>query len=188
MDFYQEFENKARIKKYEKIISVINDYYDEYAQICNAKYSTSKIANRCIEEGTDVLRYYLTDFYDTKMNEEDERFLSVIDDINNIDKNTKFLKSVNTVFDYILSKLGNDTTFISKCGLEDKANYLLTNIDEIIDDFGVKTDYNTGDIVYVMEDYILTESYNNNKPLEWLDESIKDIEKVIENISDNYLA
>lgn len=54
-------------------------------------------------------------------------------------------------------------------------------IDEIIDDFGVKTDYNTGDIVYVMEDYILTESYNNNKPLEWLDESMKDMEKVIEN-------
>lgn len=61
-------------------------------------------------------------------------------------------------------------------------------IDEIIDDFGVKTDYNTGDIVYVMEDYILTESYNNNKPLEWLDKSMKDMEKVIENNSDNYLA
>ena len=138
MDFYQEFENKARIKKYEKIISIINDYYDEYAQICNAKYSTSKIANRCIEEGTDVLRYYLTDFYDTKMNEEDERFLGVIEDINNIDKNTKFLKSVNTVFDYVLSKLGKDTTFISKSGLEDKANYLLTNIDEIKDDKDIK--------------------------------------------------
>ena len=66
--------------------------------------------------------------------------------------------------------------------------YTPVMIDEIIDDFGVKTDYNTGDIVYVMEDYILTESYNNNKPLEWLDESIKDIEKVIENNSDNYLA
>ena len=61
-------------------------------------------------------------------------------------------------------------------------------IDEIIDDFGVTTDYNAGDIVYVMEDYILTESYNNNKPLEWLDKSMKDMEKVIENNSDNYLA
>ena len=33
-------------------------------------------------------------------------------------------------------------------------------IDEIIDDFGVATDYNTGDIVYVMEDYCIYESYN----------------------------
>ncbi|MGN0698702.1 MAG: hypothetical protein ACI4JV_08150 [Ruminiclostridium sp.] len=61
-------------------------------------------------------------------------------------------------------------------------------IDEIIDDFGIETDYKTGDIAYVMEDYMLTESYNGNNPLEWLDKNIKSTERIIEINSDNNLA
>ena len=59
-------------------------------------------------------------------------------------------------------------------------------IDEIIDDFGVKTDYNTGDIVYVMEDYCIYESYNGNEPLAWIDKSIKSNERDLNNASDSY--
>ena len=59
-------------------------------------------------------------------------------------------------------------------------------IDEIIDDFGVKTDYNTGDIVYVMEDYCIYESYNGNEPLAWIDKNIKSNERDLNNASDSY--
>ena len=59
-------------------------------------------------------------------------------------------------------------------------------IDEIIDDFGVTTDYNAGDIVYVMEDYCIYESYNGNEPLAWIDKNIKSNERDLNNASDSY--
>ena len=59
-------------------------------------------------------------------------------------------------------------------------------IDEIIDDFGVTTDYKAGDIVYVMEDYGIYESYNGNEPLAWLDENIKSNERDLNYASDSY--
>ena len=64
--------------------------------------------------------------------------------------------------------------------------YTPVMIDEIIDDFGVKTDYKAGDIVYVMEDYGIYESYNGNEPLAWLDENIKSNERDLNYASDSY--
>ena len=64
--------------------------------------------------------------------------------------------------------------------------YTPVMIDEIIDDFGVTTDYKAGDIVYVMEDYGIYESYNGNEPLAWLDENIKSNERDLNYASDSY--
>ena len=149
-------------------------------------------------EGYQTFSYDSSVYEITNDNKFKKRLISFYDLEDSFEPNYTNLKGFMRAPVVVKCHVVGDSYFIleGKCGdvefyLDEGAYtciYTPVIIDEIIDDFGVKTDYNTGDIVYVMEDYILTESYNNNKPLEWLDESMKDIEKVIENNSDNYLA
>ena len=79
---------------------------------------------------------------------------------------------------FINGKCGSVQVVPPKDVIAEHITYTPVMVDEIIDSYGFETDYKQGDIIYINEPILISQSYegNDNEVLSWLDKQIEELE------------